>query len=260
MLLSIQVDLQVPASYGGLDTITNMVHSNRSASGGTLGSATVPTLRLSSAAAINKASLPKPLTSAPATPRVRFQLDSDAACELPSGTDNSLSTADGQSNFCAKALPVSSSLAGNEGATSAPSLSQSLCAVHSQKVVAGSRQQEVEKGFLSKLTLALDDVAGTSIMPRENQSLLEGGSTDAHKTNSDQVSMSVIKVGGACAAQAGHAVYQELSADQNECAKHLSEQDCIAPMLESIRRRITVAEFQFAYAGYAARLALKHPA
>lgn len=237
-----------------------MVNSNRSVSGSTLGIATVPALRLFSTAAINKVSVPKPLTSAPATPRVRFQLDSHAAYELPSGTDNSQSMAGVQSNLCAGALPVPSSLAGIEAATGAVGLSPSLCAAPSEKVEPGSRQQEVEKVFLSKLTLAADHVAGTSPMSRETQSLPKGGSTGAHKTNSAQVSISVIEAGGACAAQAGHAVHQELSADQHECAKHLSEQDCIAPMIESIRRRIKVAEFQFAYAGYAARLALKHPA
>lgn len=234
-----------------------MVNSNQAAAGSTLGGATVPALRLSSTAAINKVSLSKPSTSATATPRVRFQLDNHASSEFPSGAENSQPSADVRSTPCATAIPVPSDLAGNEGATSDVGLSQSLCEVHSKTDVPSNGQQEVGKGFLPKLTLAADDVAGTSMMSRGTPN---PGSLDADNTNSAKVSMSVTEAGGACAAQPGHALCQEHSAGQVECARYPSEHDCIAPMIDSIRRRIKVAEFQFAYAGYSARLALKHSA
>ena len=242
------------ASGRVLGSINDTVNSNQAASGGTLGGAIVPALRFSGTAAINKVSMSQPLASATGSPRVRFQLDSNVSSESPSGTDDSQSAADVRSPLCAKAIAVPSSLAGNKGADSDVGPSRSLCEARSKTDVPSNGQQAAGKDFSSKLTSAADDVAGTSTMSRVTPNM---GSADADDTKNAQVSMSIIEVGGACTAQT---VHQEHSVGREDRAGHLSEQDYIAPMMNSIRRRIKVAEFQFAYAGYAARLALKHSA
>lgn len=218
----------------------------------------MPALRLSSTAAINKALLSKPLTSATATPRVHFQLDSPAS---PSGTDNvaPCSTV-AQSKIPAEALSIHSSLPGDTDAPGTLGMLQSVCEMQSKTDMLCHGKREVGKASLAGLTLAAESVTarGSPILPGDTQPLLQGSSSDARYVNDTRVRMLAEKVEDASPPEAGHARLQGPCAGQNECAKHSSEQDIIAPMIQSIRRRIKVAEFQLAYTGYVARQALEH--
>ena len=213
------------------------MNSNEAASSSASAVNTVPVLSLSGMAAINKVSLSKPLPSAGTTPHVRFQLDSNKSSSTADHDRNALGSADAEA-------PVTFPLS----AISSPPENG-----FSQGTVGLVRSRPENEKNSQAVADSLADGATSFV---DIQSLLEGGSTAVHGASSAQNSEDLEKEEVVCSVQLGGDLHQELCTNHIDCAKSLSEQNHIAAMIERMRRRITVAEFQFAHAGYAARQAL----
>ena len=246
LTVHMQPGLQGPAFGRVIDASANLVNSNQPASSSTSAAPSVPVLSLSSMAAINKVSLSIPLPSARATPRQhRFQMDGDMP---PPDTDHghdALGSADAEAQVPSISLSTVPTWAGQGDAKGTVGLSQS--SPESKQSVLDSRKHE---------TPVADGVAGAATISADAQSLIHGGSTDMH----DDVISAQNSVYLRDARTFG-SVQVENDLHQRFCSgcdhdKIVSEQDHIATMIKSMKRQITVAEFRFAYAGYAARQAL----
>lgn len=189
----------------------------------------------------NKVSLSKPLASAGATPRVRFQLDSNKPPSTADHGCNTLGFADAEAPVTSNSLSAISTLAENRKSQGTVGLVRS--------------SPESEKNALSSKAVAniLADEATSSV---DISSLLEGGSMAVHGAGSAQNSVDLEKEGVVCSVQLGGDLHQESCTSHNDFLDSLLEQNHLAAMIERMRRRIAVADFHFAHAGYAARQAL----
>lgn len=215
--------------------------SNQTASSSIFASNTVPILSLPSMAVTNGEALSNALPSAGATPRVRFQLDS---IKSPADTDQSHNAPD---FVDVKASPLSADPTPAQSSDAIGTVGMVQRSHGSEEIVSNSNKQE---------KAAADDSAvgvASSASVQSQKALIEG----VHGASSVQKSVDLEKHGGVCSSQQlEDDLHQESCTDQTDCVANLSEQDHFAAIIKSMRRRITVADFQFAYAGYAARQGL----
>lgn len=221
------------------------VHSNQSASNSAPPTTAVPMLSLSNMGGMNRVSLSKPLPSAGATPRVHFQLNSNKSLSVADHGLNALGFADAEAPIASKLL----------SAISKPKENDSKCTVgllqsgpETEKSALNSKQQG--KAIADRA----NDGATSSV---DTQSLLEDDITAVHGATQAHNSVDLEKEGVVCSLQIGDDLHQESCTSHHDCANSLAEQHQVADVIESMRRRIKVAEFQFAHAGYAARQVLK---
>ena len=196
-------------------------------------------------AAFNKVSLSKPLPLTAATPRVRFQLDSNKFPSIADPGRNALGDADPEAGVTSELLSAISSPAENGGAKGTVGLVQSSPETEESALYSKTQGKTVD-----------DSLAGGATSAVDMQSLLEHERSAVHGASVPPNSVDLETVGVACSVQLGDVCHQESIASHKDCAASLSEENDIATMIESMRRRFTVTEFQFAHAGYAARQAL----
>ena len=240
LAVTVQVGLQ-DSACGRI--LSAKVDSHQSAPSSTSAANTVPGLTLSSMTAFNKVS--KPLSSAGVMPRVRFQLDSSKFPSIADPGRNALGDADAEAGVTSELLSAISTPAGNGDAEGTVGLLQS--SLETEKSALYSKKQGRE---------VVDSLAGGASSSVEMQSLLEHDSTAVHGASAAQNSVDLETEGVICSVQLGDDRHQESCTSHKDCAESLSEEHDIATMIESMRRRFTVTEFQFAHAGYAARQAL----
>lgn len=188
-------------------------------------------------AAINEVAMSKPLPSAGA--RVRFQLDSR---KPPADTDQSHS-APGSVDVEASPLSATPIPADSSDASGTVGL---LLSRESEKSVWGSNKH--------RKALADGSVVGaaSSAGVQSQKALFEGGRMAVQGASSVQNSVDLETHGSS---QLDDDLHQQPCTDQSDCVANLSQQDHFAATIKSMRRKFTVADFQFAYAGYAARQA-----
>ena len=197
-------------------------------------------------AGTNNVSLSKALPLAGVTPRVRFQLDSDKS---PADYGhNAPGFADAEASIALKSLSAISTPAENGIAQGTVGLVRS--------------SSENEKGALDskKQGKAIaDSLADETTFSGGIHSMLEDKSAAVHGASTAQNNADLEKEGVVCSVQLGDGLHQdpESCSSDSDCTDSLLQQSHIASMIESMRRRITAAEFQFAHAGYAARQGLK---
>lgn len=190
-------------------------------------------------AAINEVAMSKPLPSAGA--RVRFQLDSRNS---PADTDQSHSAPD--------SVDVESS-----PLFATPTPAESGDANGTVGLLRSRRESEKNASSTSVLGQATADglatAAASSAGVQSHKALFEGGQMAVHGASSVQNSVGLETHGGICSSQLEDDLHQQSWTD---CVACFSEQDHVTATIKRMRRRITVADFQFAYAGYAARQGL----
>ena len=192
---------------------------------------------------INEVTLFKPLLSVGAAPQVCFQLDSRSS---PADTDPSHDAPD---SVDVESSPLFATPTPAESGDASGSVGVLRSSCESEKSMLNSNKH--------RKALADGSVAGaaSSAGVQSQKALFEGARMAVHGASKVQNSVD-LETHGVCSSQLEDDLHQQSCTDQTDCVANFSEQDDVAATIKSIRRRISVADFQFAYAGYAARQGL----